>query len=598
MGRNLQGNITKSKLTKLTTQLGSASSTQVDALTKRKQYIGSVLPYTTTDTQKFKNTLGEQANGTTSGPFVLQDEFKPYNLINTYTSGGYKLVLLDDDLNVLDLSAMTMYSNVAVRLYDGKIYQFNADSTNLLIYEYDIASKTNTSYSFAHGLATGSLVLKVFNWPVVGKFHVLLVTYGSLASKAKYMTFDASSKAIASPSQTYTSGSTTQFYYGTIYGFHVKDDGSAVSVLAYLSEPSTGGANDVFGVIVLSPSTASFSGASPNYHITWSGFGNSWQLTDPGIVVTRDCIVNPTLGFGGSGNPYYSFVMHLRGGDTAVQGTQFSSTSGAYPVGGITPLPTRHNQYLIGANLASGGSGIYSITRSGTSVVFTYYCAALPYGNHIPCQLAESFAGINYAGSAGSIYLSQICLGTSDSYTGNWTFHAQVPGVNDVQYGSASAGGMSFVTRKGKLFTLGTLKSSTATSTYYVTTSLTYISSSYDVSYSASVIGGGGAAAATGHGTSSSFAGLFVAAAGAQRNGGNAGSQIITSGSLRGTGGVGYFDEKYGSGEDAGAAGTYGGGSGYLAVGTLSVSAGEVVPYSVGFAPAYGAQGAIVLQEV
>lgn len=92
------------------------------------------------------------------------------------------------------------------------------------------------------------------------------------------------------------------------------------------------------------------------------------------------------------------------------------------------------------------------------------------------------------------------------------------------------------------------------------------------------------------------IAGYATAAGGLQRTGYRAGAQIVASGSLRGTGGEGYLG--HGQGEDAYAAGIYGGGSGYVTVATAAIAAGTVVPYQIGNGALYAGDGAVIIEEL
>lgn len=579
MGRNLQGNISTLRATKLTQLMGSASASQVDSVSKSQI---SALTFGHTPNQSLKkNTADEQFN-TPSSAWILQDEVAPYSVINTNKqSGPFYTWILDDDLNVLDtlpapFASMSGFAYVRTRLYGGKLYQFGSNSTTLRVSVYDIAARTYTNYEYAHGLS-GTPGLAVFNWPIAGKYHLLL-----WSATALMVTFDLANKALIAASP---SGSVS---FNAVYGLHVKEDGSAMSVAAFSSANS-------YGVLKLTASQALWTespyGSSGQTYYSRGGVYQRWD-TPANLYVLKDCLTTNS-GFASASTIYYNFVTHLQGGDTAVLGYEFVGTSDyTYPASISGVDPSRHNQSLIKVSYY-GVSGLYAITRSGGALSFSYV-TPLTINTPIPCQIPGGFVGIYFSGSNNGGYLSNVDMRSASNRYGAWTYHAAIAGVNNISYYSNDYG-MAFVTRKGRLFAMGSGYGANNYYTYGVTTTIPTVALKPATNYSVAVIGGGGAAAATGHGTSSSFAGI-AAAAGAQRTGGNAGATVYTSGPLRGTGGAGFYDEKYGAGEDS-SSNAYGGGSGYIAQGTLTTTAAEVVPYVVGFGPQYGNQGAVVLQE-
>lgn len=592
MGRTLAGNTAKPKTIKLTQLLGGTSPNILDAVTKVTGAYGGVTFQTQTATAIKKNTASEQAQGS-GAPFLLQDEVAAYSLVYASSNGGvWRNWIFDDDLNVVDVlpqvHASFSYSVQTVRLYNGKIYWLGSNGTNIRVGEYDIASKTYTNYDYAHGLGNTPNIA-VFNWPVNGKFYVLYWNQGS-PYKVGVLTFDLASKGFATPFPQWTGSSSS--YLGTFYAFHVKNDGSAVSVAGYCN------GQGVYGVWSFSASSASYNGFSSSGQVYWSRTNAYASWTSPGtLCVTKECVIDSSSSLATGGSTYYSWVTHLRGGDATVQGQEFvGPNQNQYPVQSVTNNPTRHNQQLVNATV-NGIDGMYNINRSGSALSFTY--ARPNVSNMVPCQLAGSFVGVAYSGADTTAYLSAISVRTEAGRTGAWAWSANYgSSINGLVYNPSDIKDMTFVTRKGKLFGCA-YRYSSSTSTYAVTTQIPYICPVQSVNYNVSVVAGGGSSATSSpvHGTSSSFAGI-AAAAGQARTGGRSGSQVISSGPLRGTGGAGYFDELFGQGEDATGTGSYGGGSGYLATGTVSVAAGEVVPYVAGLPPQYGGQGAIVLAEI
>lgn len=599
MGRILQGNpTTVAKTTKLTQRLGSTSSSTVDTATKATGTYGGFTFSTLAIAAIRKNTAREQQNPASGSPFILQDEAAAYNAITAYsTANQWKMWLFDDDLNVLDVIATVhpsfQLSVAAVRLYNGKIYYVGANASYIRVGEYDIATKTYTNYDWAHGLPTTPSIA-VFNWPVNGQFYISYWMTTGGASNVGVVAFDLTSKAFATPFPVWAG--TASNYLGTFYVSHVKDDGSALSIAAY------NGGTSQYGVWKFDAGTASFTGQSSSGQAYYSR-ANNWAAwtTQNSLFVTKDCVIDSSALFTGTnGSTYYTWVSHLRGGDVSVIGQEFTgANSNQYPVQSMYLMPTRHNINQVEMTY-NGTAGMVSLTRSGNTLVLAYLRASVPFSlTHVPCQLAGTYAGVYYAGADGSAYLSQVAVRTDAGRSAWWSFHALISNsINGIQYNPAGAHNTSFVTRKGKLFGLG-YDYTTGSNTTAVTTQIPYLAQVQQVTYNVSVVGAGGSSVTTSpvHGTSSSIAGI-AAAAGQTRTGGRSGSQVVTSGPLRGTGGDGYFDEKFGQGEDAGYVGQYGGGSGYLATGTITLAANEVVPYVAGIAPQYGGQGAIVLEEV
>lgn len=592
MGRTLAGNTAKPKTIKLTQLLGGTSLNTVDSVTKSSSTYGGVAFQTQTVAAIKKNTALEQQQGTNT-PFLLQDEVAAYSLVYTYSSGNnWRNWIFDDDLNVVDVlpqvHASFGYSVQAVRLYNGKIYWIGANGTSIRVGEYDIASRTYANYDVAHGLGSQPSIA-VFNWPVNGKFHILYWSPGNSPYKVGVLTFDLASKGFAAPFPQWTGSSAS--YLNSFYAFHVKDDGSAVSAAGY------NGAQALYGVWTFVAGSASYNGYSSSGQASWSRGGNATWVNPATLYVTKDCIIDSNPLTTTNGSTYYTWVTHLRGGDASVQGQEFAGpTPYQYPVQSMSLNPSRHNMQLATATI-NGQSGMYNAVRTGSTLSFTYVRPDV--ANMVPCQLAGSFVGVSYSGGDTSAYLSAISMRTEAGRTGSWSWSANYGNsINGLTYYPGDIKDMTFVTRKGKLFGCAYRYSSTGAS-YAVTTQIPYLCPAQSVNYSVSVVGGGGSSvtSSTVHGTSSSFAGI-AAAPGQIRTGGRYGSQVITSGPSRGTGGTGYFDELFGQGEDSTGSGQYGGGSGYLATGTVSIAAGEVVPYVAGLPPQYGGQGAIVLAEI
>lgn len=595
MGRTLAGNTAKPKTTKLAQLLGSTSANTVDVTTKSYTSLGGITPYAVNNNVRKRNTCEEQQNNPGSYSMVLQDDAAAYNLLSAYTSNSdWRIWIMDDDLAVLDViqaqpATMGMTSH-ALRIYNGKIYWFGVDGTKFRTIVYDIATKVYTTYDQNHGLGNQP-DMAVFNWPVNGKFYIYWKSGGS-PYMAGVRTFDIATTAYASPFSDFSGSLTT--WPSSFYGFHVKADGTAVSVVSY-----NGNANQ-YGVwtFTASAATRNPSPYGANGQAYWGRTGEYPLWTTLGsIVVTKDCLINVSPPSASNGSTYYTFVTHLQGGDANVIGQEMTGTSpNTYPVQGLERYIGKPGTQLVSLNHNSV-QGFYNAVRTGSTLSFSYVRQST--GSHVQCQLANCDVASSFTGpDTGGAYMSNITIRTATGRTASWSFHAQVSGVNDVRYGTSEARETAFVTRKGKLFAIG-CKSSSQTTAYAVMTQIPFICPSQQTTYNVSVIGGGGSSVTTSpvHGTGSSFAGI-AAAGGQNRTGGRSGTQVITSGPLKGTGGEGYFDEKYGAGEDATGSGQYGGGSGYLATGTITIPAGEVVPYVAGLPPQYGGQGAVVLSEV
>jgi hypothetical protein len=614
MGRILsaEGNVS---ITALTSSLGNVSSTVKDTNTVT---VNTALPDGSTwrsdgnvaiSSCFAPNTVGEQ-DIRVGRVGVIQDELSNYTYIQSrLTSGGSGYTggaVYDENLNAIyvwrDETGFRPYSGglFCVRIYNSNLYFFSGTSAGgINVTKVALPSLTTTTYTWNDlgGDWGSSGHNRVFNWPINGKFWIYATSASSSPFAAVILTFDIATNTIAQfgPTRTGTSGD----YLVTTDAMHVKADGSAVSVATYNATP-TGS----YGVLAVTASSASFASHSSNGH--FSSFGSNYTFgtnsSNYQFAVTPDMVLGMRqVNYGSTFYPVA--IPHFQGGETAVQVNEFQEFQYQETITNnprALPTFTARNRVMI--QRPNSENGTYALSRNGTSLVFTkvnsVYVLYHEWG-FIPCKQPDEIkVGLSFAhgaNSASTQALSDVYIlkGTTQH---QYSFPTVISSSNS--FGTSQltpCGPTSFVTSTGKLFSLPYQQTNGGASSNInrIQSALPIYTPARGGTYKVTVIGGGGIS-----GTSSSFDGVLAAANGGSRAGFNPGSTVITSGPTRGTGGAGYGEDGWGQGEDTTAAGTQGGGSGYVTIGTMALVAGTSYVYRAGLGPQFGKQGAVLIQEV
>lgn len=617
MGRSLFGNSVSAAVTKLTSLLGNVSSAVKDSVTVSGSLavpggywaFDQQSTYSTTQSKR-QNSVAEQKWDDPYRCCVLQDPLSNYTYVNgpatyggTYNPTG---VVYDENLNIVyhwrNSTPPFSGSLLAVKLYDSALYFFSSVSTGITITKIALPSGTVTTYTTPAGTgwSNAASYSGVFNWPVNGKFWIFASQASTSPYESKIWTFDITTLTFTQFGPT-LSGASPSNRMSNFYAMHVKADGTAVSVADQTNDGS-------YGTMVFTSSTANSYAQSTGGHWYWSRSGGYYVLANSNrhkCVVTTDAVVDTgQVPSGTSGATYYNALGWLQAGST-VTFTEFAGTAQYnYPISSQNPHPslTLHDQITMSYN---GTAGTYPLSVVGSAlVVGSRRSAAYVYGSNGYGAIVSKFSdymltglGANNINSASAETLSNITLSKNSGNT-QFTFASVVSSQNSYQASYLNEPDpLSFVTSTGKLFSFAGYNSQGSQSgTAVIRSTLPVFTPTSSKSYNAAVIGGGGASSGT-DGESSQFNGL-AAAPGTVRIGFVAGSTVFGSGPSRGTGGTGYGDDYWGQGEDTNAVGSYGGGSGYVTLGTVNLNANEPYPYKAGLGPQYGKQGAILLSEV
>ena len=570
-----------------------------------------------------RNSQAEQYI-TSSSYGVLQDELSDYSYIqargrNTST-GSYENLAAVYDVNLNPVYSWNQSSPpfsgslFCVRLHNSNLYFFSTvSSSGIRVTKIALPSGTKTTFSYT-GVAqnwdpSASLV---FNWPVNNKFWMFLSSSSTYV--ATYATFDLTTETFAQFGTTRTGSATDYFVDSNV--MHVKADGSAVSATVRRSGSATS-----YGVFSATTSASTYTVFSASAHylnpynssnLQWysKSDSNSWI----GIVTTDAALNSPSIIYDSSSGTYYnSAIAHLQGGDTAVQVLSLNGNSVGLPQYNHpfsnSPTPnistSVRNQAFF--NLASGlgGTGKYTISRNGTTLVIGSKNSSA-YGSFLASKLPESikvrsvYTNLNSSSHFASLS-SLIVWENNTSVQYDYATVGGIDGHNRFhQYLSFDPWYTSFATSSGRFFAIPLAIMSgygSQATVNAITTTIPVYTPSKTAKYKITVIGGGGGTSGV-HGTSSSFSTFLAASNGINRAGFNAGCQVVVSGSAVNTGGKGVGADEWGRGEDAGAANSYGGGSGYIAISTATLTAGTTYVYRAGLAPQYGKQGAVLIQEV
>lgn len=618
MGRSLFGNSVSAAVTKLTRTLGNLSGTIKDSSTTSNQVAipgGGYWAYDATlrysNNYSFRQgTVAEQRMdwGASAGAGVLQDALSDYTYVQGpgYYSGSYDLtgVVYDAALN----SVYNWRSNtppftgnlIAIRLHNSALYFISTNSTTLYVTKVALPSGTVTSYTYTLGGSGWSGTYDkglVFNWPVNGKFWIYLSPGSSAPYNNYILTFDLTTNAIAQFGVTLTR--TSSDYINQSFAMHVDAAGTAVSVAAYSSP------QNAYGTLIFTTTTASFSQASASGHWYWPRSGGYYILGSSlrwkAAVTTIGVIDFGQVPSGTVGSTYYNAVGCLIAGQPADYGDFAGAAPNNYPINQPAPHPsqTLRDQVMLTYN---GSAGTYPVAvASGSKFTFgSRRSSAYVVGGNwgaTTSKLSDQFVtgmNLNTTQSTGMYLQGVVLANSSRSYT--YTFASNITAQNSWSNYGDQIGATSFITSTGKFFSFNPYNSQSSQGiSQTIIGQLPVFTETTGKTYNVTVIGGG-APAAGGGSDSSSFEG-FAAASGNGRDGFVAGSVVFTSGPSRGTGGTGYGEDAWGQGEDATAANNYGGGSGYVTLGTVQLAAGTTYPYKAGLGPQYGKQGAILLLE-
>jgi hypothetical protein len=635
MGRYLTA-ASANPITSLTNTLGNVSANVKDATTVSSLATtfsdntrwGSKYP---SDLSPFFRNTGTEQNITTGHKGVIQDELSGYTYVQSRlyrtTDGSYPVggAVYDANLNVVYnwSTYAPPYSGTlfCIRLHNSNLYFFSGTSASgIQILKIALPSGTQTTFSYT-GISANWTVADsnaVFNWPVNNKFWMFVSTYYNAPYVSLYLTFDLTTETFAQFGTTFT-GSSGSYIYGT-YTMHVKADGSAVSIPVYNSTTSTR------GVFSSTSSASTFTTSNASGHWLYTAGSSTWQVSTVRnassggyfVAVTTDAVIdsyNYKSDSTTDSSNYRNVISHLQGGDTAVQQTTFISLTLGIPgtsyyfVSVPQPLvsTTTRNQLLLNLYSTLGGTGRYQVSRSGTTLVIgtkinsayvssgTYFAASkLPESINI--RLVYTNASSASVAYLSSIYAYENGILNQYDFTVNNTNQNNLASYTDDPFAT------SFVTSSGKVFSLANYNNSNDINQQQIITSaIPSYTPTKTTNYTVTVIGGGGGSyngSTTVNGTSSSFSSLLAAANGSSRSGNNPGAYVITSGSAVSTGGAGYGTDKWGQGEDVSYSSSPGGGSGYIATSTLTLTSGTSYLYRAGLAPSYGRQGAILIQEV
>ena len=575
-----------------------------------------------------RNSQAEQYI-TSSTYGVLQDELSDYSYIqargrNTST-GSYENLAAVYDVNLNPVYSWNQSSPpfsgslFCVRLHNSNLYFFSTvSSSGIQVTKIALPSGTKTTFSYT-GVAqnwAASLSL-VFNWPVNNKFWMFLSSSSTYV--ATYVTFDLTTETFAQFGTTRTGSATDYFSDSNV--MHVKADGSAVSATVRRSGSATS-----YGVFSATTSAATYTNFSSSGHYLNPYSSNSLQwgtksgtISWVGIVTTEaalnsQSIINDST----TGGTYYnSAIAHLQGGDTAVQVLSFNGNSlglpqYSYPISS-TPTPNistsvRNQAYFELASIL-GGTGRYTISRNGTTLVIgakDFNTSGVFLASKLPESIKVRSVYTNFGSSSYPVFLSSLYVwenNTSVQY--NYATANGIDGHNTLYTNmSIDPWYTSFVTSSGRFFAIPLAMNSNgyAQSTVNaITTTIPVYTPSKTAKYKITVVGGGGGSyngSTTVNGTASSFSAFLAASNGVGKAGFNAGSQVITSGSTVNTGGKGVGADEWGKGEDQIQTGSSGGGSGFVAIATTTLTAGTGYVYRAGLGPQYGKQGAVLIQEV
>ena len=574
-----------------------------------------------------RNSIGEQ-NISTSNYGVLQDELSDYTYIQSLgglpSSGAYVTVGAVYDAGLTPVYSWNANNRpyagelFCVRLHNSNLYFFSCPSTNgIRITKIALPSGTKTTFSSLDVIIDSPYALYnslVFNWTINNKFWMFIsnASYGTNA--ATYVTFDLATETFAQFGT--TRAGTSSDYLASPGVMHVKADGSAVSTTVY--NPLNG-----YGVFSATSSASTYTLTYPTGHYIFNGTYSVWSSLPSNAwkgVVTTDAAIDSS-GLRYTSSYYYRTALpHLQGGDTAVQLLDIEANVGLgagippynYPLGSSGPTPnvsaTTRNKAQFQIAAALGGTGRFPVSRNGTTLVIgTKESTAFANGhtsNFVASKLPDSIKvrpTYTYLNSASVAYLDNILIWDNNAEN-NYAFtqSAGIEGQNRLNnYTTYDPWPTSFVTSSGKYFAIPHYTNSSNTySGNFITASLPIYKVSKTSSYKVTVIGGGGnGGVSASNGTSSSFSTSLAAANGVNRGGFNPGSFVFSSGSAVNTGGKGLGADEWGKGEDSNQAGYAGGGSGYVTFGTLSLTAGTAYVYKAGLGPAYGKQGAILIQE-
>ena len=574
-----------------------------------------------------RNSIGEQ-NISTSQYGVIQDELSDYTYIQSLgalpSSGAYVTVGAVYDAGLTPVyswnSSSTPYAGnlFCVRLHNSNLYFFSAPSTNgILITKIALPSGTKTTFSWGSAIINSpnaNYNSLVFNWTINNKFWMFIsnASYGTNA--ATYLTFDLTTETFAQFGT--TRAGTSSDYLASPGVMHVKADGSAVSTTVY--NPLNG-----YGVFSATSSASTYTLTYPTGHYIFNGGYSVWTSLSSNAwkgVVTTDAAID-SYGLKYTGSYYYrSALPHLQGGDTAVQLLDIEANVGlgagipayTYPLSSSGPTPfvsaTTRNKAQFQIATALGGTGRFPVSRNGTTLVIgTKESNAFANGttsNFVASKLPDSIkvrATYTNIGSSSTAYLDNILIWDNNAEN-NYAFSTStgIEGHNRLNYYTTyDPWPTSFVTSSGKYFAIPHYTNTSNTySGNFITASLPIYTCPKTANYNITVIGGGGnGGGSASNGTSSSFSTSLAAANGVNRGGFNPGSFVFISGSAVNTGGKGVGADEWGKGEDSNQVNYAGGGSGYVTFGTLSLTAGTAYVYKAGLGPAYGKQGAILIQE-
>lgn len=620
MGRSLAGNSVSPVTTTLSRTLGNLSANIRDnSLTASSptilfgtHWVAEPSSAFGSDDGAIRNSVAEQRLPSSRGMAAIQDPLSDYTYVQgpAYygNSGGVTGIVYDADLNQIygwgtgpgAPAAPFSGTLFCVRLYNSVLYFFSSTTSGVDVTRVSLPSGTvTTSSSAALGgsWSQASTFGRVFNWVVNNKFWIYATTGSSSPYASVVWTFDVTTNTIAQFGTTLTRGVSN--YISNTYAMHVNAAGTAVSVAAYSVDAT-------YGVANFTSSSSAWNGVSSNGHISY-GRNGSWRVfcnSSPNLcAVTTDFVVDTSLGSAASGAQYYNNVYFMQGG-SAVFSYEFTGTQDyTYPIASISPNPSLTTRDQIFINFR-GTSGIHPVSLSGaTFVVGTRRSAAFPINagsaaiaSKLPDPIVISANFLNEL-SATAMSINQIRI-MNQTETYSYSFSTSISGHNS--FGVTNAGNvtpMSFVTSTGRLFMCAPYKSEGGRSIVTVVTGLLPVfTSPVTKTYNFTVIGGGGGAA-TVDGGSSAFSGAS-AANGTTRVGANSGTTVFTSGPSVGTGGAGYGADRWGQGEDTTAVGAYGGGSGYVVLGTATLTGGIPYPYRAGLGSQYGKQGAVLLTEV
>lgn len=599
MGRSLFGNTVAAAQTVLSQLCGNRNANPGGFDTTTVSSDESTFPggawrrdsYSEEGSSRPRNSAAFQSNG--SGYFAMMDELGDYTYVQgvvNSTNNSYARVY-DADLNLVTSFPGSTYPNTfAVRLHNNVLYLFRVTSSQFLVTRINLPSGTPTTFTFnlpgGSGYSTDRALL--FNWPVNGRFWAAF-TSTSGTTQISIITFDIASNAI---SQQFSS---IFGHHNTIYPFHVRADGLSVSVPTRRDDGN-------FGVGVFSAGGASWSSFGTDGHFRNPQSGNARIFCSSNrhlCPVTTDCVIDQTSVIYWDGSTFTEFVGHLQGGDSSVQ-TQGYNRGGNYWqfASGMASHPsmTVKNLLMNAPTSQIGGSGTYSVVRNGTGLTFTrinevYVPSAIT--NKLPGNLVIDYL-FNTSGWLSVLNVRE----NSMAQLATFTWSTNISGQNSFGHNPTSNSYFTcFVTSKGRFFILPIINTNSPGSTNVIKGQFPILLPAVTRTFKATVIGGGGATQGGTNGNSSSFAGIS-AAAGQTRTGFVSGSTVITSGPTRGTGGTGYGADAWGQGEDTAQAGQYGGGSGFVAFGDVTLEAGRVYFFSAGFGPQFGKQGAILLEQV